>query len=114
MVKRGEIWWADLGPLKGSGPAYNRPVIIVQDDSFNSSRIHTVLLVPLTTTLRLATAPGNVLLPARATGLPMDSVANVSQLTSIDQNLLREKKGRLGGDLMKRVEEGLRLVLGLT
>lgn len=113
MVKRGEIRWADLGPPRGSGPAFDRPVLIVQADSFNQSSLHTVVVVPLTTNLRLASSPGNVFLPAKETGLPKDSVANVSLLTSIDKGTLREFCGEVGTSLMFRVEDGIRLVLGL-
>jgi mRNA interferase MazF len=94
-------------------PGYRRPVLIVQADSFNRSRIQTVLAVVLTSNLKLAEAPGNILLSARSTGLPKDSVANVSQIITIDKSLLTEEIGQLGHKELLRVEAGLRLVLSL-
>lgn len=113
VVERGQVWWADLGEPSGSEPGFRRPVLIVQSDAFNRSRLRTVLAVVLTSNLRLVDAPGNVLIPARAAGLPKDSVANVSQLITIDQDFLSEFAGRVRGQLLKDVEKGLRLVLGL-
>ena len=113
VVERGQIWWADLGEPDGAEPGYNRPVLVVQSDAFNRSRIHTVIGVVLSTNARLVDAPGNVLLPARATGLPKDSVANVSQVITVDRDFLVELAGRLRGHLLKDVESGLRLVLEL-
>ena len=84
VIGQAEIWWADLPDPAGSGPGFRRPVLIVQGDGLNFSRIATVICVPLTSNLRWAEAPGNVLLRARATGLPKDSVANVSQIITID------------------------------
>lgn len=94
-------------------PGYRRPVLIVQADNFNRSRIQTVLVVVLTSNLRLASAPGNVLLPARATGLSKDSVANVSQVITVDKSLLTEEVSQLSHKDMLRVDAGLRLVLSL-
>ena len=113
VVERGQIWSADLGEPEGSEPGYNRPVLIVQTDAFNRSRLHTVIAVVLTTNLRLVDAPGNVLIPAKATGLRRDSVANVSQVITIDREFLIELAGRVRGQFLKDVENGLRLVLGL-
>jgi mRNA interferase MazF len=113
VVERGQVWWTDLAAPDGSEPGYNRPVLIVQSDAFNRSRIHTVIAVVLSTNARLIDAPGNVLLPAKVTGLPKDSVANVSQLITVDRDFLGELAGRLRGQLLKDVENGLRLVLGL-
>ncbi len=110
---RGEIWWADLPAPKGSEPGFKRPVLIVQSDFFNQSRIQTVLAVGLTSNLRLAQAPGNVLLPASGTGLPKDSVANVSQLVTLDKSCLIELAGNLDEKTMARVEDGLKVILGL-
>jgi mRNA interferase MazF len=114
VVERGQIWWANLGEPAGSEPGFPRPLLIVQDDAFNRSRIRTVIAVVLTSNLRLVEAPGNVLIPARAAGLPRDSVANVSQVVTIDRDFLTEPAGRLRGDLLKSVDTGLRLVLGLS
>jgi mRNA interferase MazF len=88
-------------------------VLIVQDDAFNRSRLRTVIAVVLTSNIRLLEAPGNVLIPAKAAGLPKDSVANVSQIITIDRDFLTEPAGRLRGQVMKNIDNGLRLVLGL-
>ena len=113
VVERGDLWWADLGEPESAQPGFRRPVLIVQAEAFNRSRLHTVIAVVLTSNLRLVDAPGNVLMPARATGLPKDSVANVSQVITIDRDFLTEKAGRLRGQLLKDVDNGLRLVLAL-
>lgn len=112
-MQRGSIWWASLPDATGSMPGYRRPVLIVQSDSFNRSRINTVIAVVLTSNIKLATAPGNVLLPARATGLPKDSVANVSQIITVDKTLLTERAGQLASRELRQIDEGLRLVLSL-
>jgi mRNA interferase MazF len=113
VIERGEVWWADLGEPDGSEPGYRRPVVIVQSDAFNRSRLRTVIAVVLMTNLRLVEAPGNVLLSAKATGLPKDSVANVSQVITVDRDFLLERAGRVRGQLLKDVDKGLRLVLAL-
>lgn len=113
-VRRGEVWWADLAEPRGSEPGFRRPLLIVQSDAFNRSRIATVLAVVLTSNLRLVGAPGNVLVPARAAGLPRDSVANVSQLVTLDRAFLDQRIGKAPPRVMAAVEEGLRLVLGLA
>ena len=113
VVERGQIWWADLGEPGGSEPGFRRPVLIVSSDAFNRSRIRTVIAVVLTANLRLVDAPGNVLVPARASGLPKDSVANVSQLVTLDKEFLTDVAGRIKGRLLSDVESGLRLVLGV-
>lgn len=113
VIRRGDLWWASLPEPVGSEPGYRRPVVILQSDNFNQSRIQTVLGVILTTNLRLADAPGNVLIPSRQTGLPRDSVANVSQVVTINKSFLRERIGPLPGALLRRIEDGLRLVLEL-
>jgi len=113
VVERGQVWWADLGEPDGSEPGYNRPVVTVQRDAFNRSRLHTVAAVVLSTNVRLVDAPGNVLLPAKATGLPKDSVANVSQVITVDRDFLMKRAGRVRGQFLEDVENGLRLVLGL-
>jgi len=113
VIQRGEIWWASLPEPLGSEPGGRRPVIIVQADSFNESLIQTVLSVILTTNLRLAKAPGNVLLRSHQTGLQKDSVANVSQVATVDRRFLTERIGELPGSLLQRIDEGLRLVLDL-
>ena len=113
VVERGDLWWADLGEPEGAEPGFRRPVLIVQAEAFNRSRLQTVIAVVLTSNLRLVDAPGNVLMPAKATGLPKDSVANVSQVITLDRDFLTEKAGRLRGQLLKDVDNGLRLVLAL-
>lgn len=110
---RGEIWWADLPEPRGSEPGYRRPVLIVQSDAFNRSQIRTVIAVVITSNLRLADAPGNVLLPARVSGLSRDSVVNISQVLTLDRSFLTESTGKLTTDMLAEVEAGLRLVLQL-
>ena len=107
------MWWADLGDPDGAEPGYRRPVMIVQSDAFNRSRLRTVIAVALMTNVRLVEAPGNVLVPAKAAGLPKDSVANVSQVITVDRDFLLERAGRIRGQLLKDIENGLRLILGL-
>ncbi len=113
VIQRGEIWWADLAEPQGSEPGFRRPVLIVQADAFNRSRIATTVAVALTSNLALVEAPGNVLVPKRASGLPKDSVANVSQVVTVDREVLTERVGRVPADLMATVDTGLRLVLSL-
>ncbi|MEO0769787.1 MAG: type II toxin-antitoxin system PemK/MazF family toxin [Cyanobacteria bacterium J06649_4] len=110
---RGEVWWADLPMLKGAEPGYRRPVLIVQDDTFNQSTIGTVIVAVITSNLRLAEAPGNVLLSSQESGLPKPSVVNVSQLLTIDKAFLTERVGSLPAHLQESVDEGLRTVLYL-
>jgi len=112
-LARGDVWWADLPDPQGSEPGYRRPLLIVQNDLFNRSRLRTVLAVVLTGNLRLVDAPGNVLVPAKASGLPRDSVANVSQVITIDRNALSERVGRLPGTIVDQVANGLRLALAM-
>jgi len=112
-MRRGEIWWANLPDPFASEPGYRRPVLIVQADSFNRSGIHTVVAVIVTGNLRLAEAPGNVFLKRRETGLKKESVANVSQLVTIDKRCFGAKIGRASGSTMEKVSEGLRLFLSL-
>ncbi|HEU4688487.1 MAG TPA: type II toxin-antitoxin system PemK/MazF family toxin [Vicinamibacterales bacterium] len=113
VIERGQVWWADLDDPRGAEPGFRRPLLIVQDDAFNRSRIRTVVAIVLTSNLRLVDAPGNVLIPAIASGLPKDSVVNVSQIVTIDRDFLSEPTGKVGGQLMKSVDAGLRLVLSL-
>jgi mRNA interferase MazF len=112
-IRRGDVWWADLGEPRGSEPGCRRPLVIVQADAFNRSRLATVLAVVLTTNVRLVDAPGNVLIPARNSGLPKDSVANVAQLVTVDRACLDEKVGRIPPRFMSAVDAGIELVLGL-
>lgn len=112
-MQRGEVWWAALPEPAGSGPGYRRPVLIVQADDFNRSRISTVVVAVLTSNIALAQAPGNVLVRARRAGLPRDSVVNVSQLLTVDKRLLTEKIRALDSTSMADVDDGLRLVLAI-
>ncbi len=112
MISQGEVWWADLSAPAGSGPGFRRPVVVVQGDALNRSRIATVVCVPLTSNLRWAGAPGNVLLPASLTGLPKESVANVSQIVTLDRELLGERVGKLPRAKLELVLSGIDVVLG--
>jgi mRNA interferase MazF len=110
---RGEIWWAVLPRPQRSEPGYRRPLLIIQSDDFNRSRISTVIAAVITSNLRLAQAPGNVILSKKASGLPKKSVVNVSQMINIDRAFLKEKGGDLSPLIMQEVDEGIRLVLSL-
>ena len=112
VISQGEIWWADLGEPVGSGPGYRRPVVIVQCDALNQSRIGTVVCVPLTSNLKWADAPGNLLLSAASTGLEKDSVANVSLIVALDKRQLTECVGKLPWRLLDLVLSGIDVVLG--
>jgi mRNA interferase MazF len=112
VIAQGEVWWADLAQPSGSEPGFRRPVVVVQGDAFNRSRIGTVVCVALTSNLRWEEAPGNVLLSARLTGLPKDSVANVSQLVTIDREALTERVGALPTKKLALVLLGIDIVLG--
>ena len=112
VISQGDVCWAELPAPTGSGPGFRRPVIVVQGDALNRSRIATVVCVPVTSNLRWADAPGNVLLTARMTGLPRDSVANVSQVVALDRILLEERVGRVSRAKLELVLSGLDVVLG--
>lgn len=113
FVRRGEIWWASLRSPLGSEAGFDRPVVIVQRDTFNRSRLSTTLVVPLTTKVERGAAPGNVLLPKEQTGLPRASVANVTLLLHLDKSALLRRVGVLPAGLLAEVDNGLRLVLDL-
>lgn len=112
-MKRGEIWWASLPDPIGSGPCRRRPVLVIQSKPFNESTIATVIVAVITSNLALAEAPGNVRLPRADSGLAKPSVVNVSQIITIDKSLLTEKVRSLPNAIVRRVDEGLRLVLAL-
>ena len=112
VIAQGEVWWADLPAPAGSGPGFRRPVVVVQGDALNRSRLATVVCVPLTSNLRWAEAPGNVLLPSRVTGLPKDSVANASQIVALDKGHLTERVGRLPSAKVDLLLSGIDVVLG--
>jgi mRNA interferase MazF len=112
-MRRGELWWASLPDPAGSGPGYRRPYLIVSANSFNQSRINTVIAAVITSNLRLADAPGNVRLPIRGTGLSKPSVVNISQIVTIDKAFFTERVGRVAPALLAAVDDGLRLALSL-
>ncbi len=113
MIRRGEIYWVDLGPGEGSRPAKMRPVVVVQDDRYNDSRLATTVVAAMTSNVGLARIPGNVLVPAVFSGLTKDSVVNTTALATVDRAELEARVGAVPTDLMDRVDEGLRLVLSL-
>lgn len=112
-MKRGEVWWASLPPPSGSGPGFRRPVLVIQSDPFNASRISTVIVAVVTSNLALAEAPGNVRAAKGETGLPKPSVVNLSQILTIDKALLTERVRPLPAAVMTQIDRGLRLVIGL-
>ena len=112
MIAQRELWWADFGDPVGAAPSFTRPVAIIQCDPVNASRIETIIVVPVTSNLKLAKAPGNVLLTAATTGLDRDSVANVSAVSAIDRSLLLERAGRITEAQLARIFSGIDLMLG--
>ena len=112
QLAQGDVWWAELPAPTGSGPGCTRPVVVVQGDSLNRSRLATVVCVPLTSSLKWAEAPGNVLLPATATGLPKDSVANASQIVALDRAGLTARTGKLTPRRVAQILSGIDVVLG--
>jgi mRNA interferase MazF len=113
VIQRGEVWWADLAEPRGSEPGFARPVLVVQSDAFNRSRIATVVVAAVTSRTELSGAPGNVRLSRRESKLPRESVVNVSQLMTLDRHFLTERVSRLSARIMAEVEAGIRLVLSL-
>lgn len=111
MTTRGELYWFDLGQVRGSEPAKRRPVLVVQSDAYNRSRLATAVVAAVTGNLAVADHPGNVFLSAAASGLPRDSVVNVTQLVTVNKSDLQEFAGTVPTDLMQQVTEGLALVL---
>ena len=111
-VSRGDVWWVDPPGPVGSGPDFRRPVVVIQGDALNRSRIATVICVPLTSNLAWESAPGNVLLPARISSLPKDSVANVSQIVTVDRSQLTERVGKLPASKVELLLRGIDVVLG--
>jgi mRNA interferase MazF len=112
VVAQGDVCWADLPEPVGSGPGFRRPVLVVQGDSLNRSRLATIVCIPLTSNLNWANAPGNVLLPARSSSLSKESVANVSQIVTLDRELLTERVGRVSKKQLELVLAGVDIVLG--
>jgi mRNA interferase MazF len=113
LIRRGQIWWVDFGEPKGSKPGYRHPALILQRDEVNASRINTVVVCVLTSNRALAKAPGNTLLSKRSTGLPRDSVANASQIATVNKEDLETLVGALSPRLLETVNDGLRWFLGL-
>jgi mRNA interferase MazF len=113
VMQRGEIWWASLPEPQGSAPGFRRPVLIVQANEFNRSKINTIIVAVITSNLALASAPGNVHLAPRSSGLPKESVVNVSQLITIDKRFLTERVKSIGEHAMQEVDAGLRTVLSI-
>jgi mRNA interferase MazF len=113
VISRAEIYWAELGPPAGSRPGKRRPVVVIQSDPYNASRLATVLAAVITSNTGLATMPGNVFLPAAATRLPRDSVVNVTALVTLNKTDLTDRIGELPPSLMHEVDRGLRRVLDL-
>jgi mRNA interferase MazF len=111
-VCQGDVWWADLEEPIGSGAGFRRPVVVVQGDALNRSRLATVICVPLTSNLKWADAPGNVLITGRASGLSRDSVANISQIVTLDRSILTERTGRLPGRTLALILSGIDIALG--
>lgn len=112
VTRQREVWWAELPEPHGSEAGFRRPVVVVQGDRFNRSRISTIVCVPLTSQLRWADAPGNVLLPARSTGLPRDSVANVSLVLAVNRRQLVERAGVISERQIEQLFVGIDTVLG--
>lgn len=112
VIAQGEIWWADLAAPSGSEPGFRRPVVVVQSDVLNRSRIQTVICVAVTSNLKWADAPGNVVLEARATGLDRSSVANVTRVVTVDRSALPERVGRISQARLQAIIDGIELVLG--
>ena len=112
VVTRGEVWWADIPEPSGSGPGFRRPVVVVQGDAINRSQISTVVCVPLTTNLRWAEAPGNVALSTRETRLPKDSVANVSQIVTLDRSFLTDRVSKRPRAKLDLIHAGIDIILG--
>jgi mRNA interferase MazF len=112
VISQGEIWWADLPRPVGSEPGFRRPVLVVQGDAFNRSRLNTAVCVVLTSNLRWSNVPGYVTLPARMTGLPRDSVALISQVVTVDLNQLLERVSVLPAPSLELVLAGLDIMLG--
>lgn len=112
VITQGDVWWADLGDPIGSAPAFRRPLVIIQSESFNRSRLATVVCVALTSQIRWADGPGNVLLKARSTGLDRDSVANVTQIVTLDRTALDERAGQVSKHELDRIISGVCRLLG--
>ena len=112
VISQGEVWWTEFGVPRGSKPGFRRPVVVVQGDALNRSRIATVVCVPLTSNLTWADAPGNVLLSSGTTGLLRDSVANISQVVTLDKTVLTDRVGKLSRAKTELLLAGIDVILG--
>lgn len=112
VIARGDVWWAELPEPRGSEPGFRRPIVVVQGDSLNRSRIATVVCVAVSSNLKWANAPGNVVLPTRLSGLPKDSVANVSQIVTLDRSVFVERVANLPEPVVRLILAGIDVVLG--
>ena len=112
VIAQGDVWWADLPAPRGSAPGFRRPVVVMQGNALNRSRLSTAVCVALTSNLKWAAAPGNVLLDARTTGLPKTTVANVSQLVTLDRSTLEERAGKVPKKKLELILSGIDVVLG--
>jgi mRNA interferase MazF len=113
VIRRGQLWWVDFGEPRGSEPGFRHPALVIQRDEVNASRLNTVVVCVLTSNMALGAAPGNTLLPRRHTGLPMDSVANASQIATLNKDDLETLVGVIPRRLLDRIDEGIRWFLGL-
>jgi mRNA interferase MazF len=112
-MRRGEIWWASLRAAEGSGPGFRRPVLVIQSNEFNESKIATVIVIAITSNVKLADAPGNIFLKKKESHLNRDSVINISQIITVDKSVLTEHVGVLSDRIIRNIENGIRLVLKL-
>jgi len=112
-VKRGEVWWADMPEPSASEPGFRRPVVVVQSNEFNQSRINTIIVAVISSNMKLGLAPGNVTLSTKSVGLDRESIVNVSQLITLDKSFLNDRVGKIHNTKMQAVDEGVRLVLAL-
>jgi mRNA interferase MazF len=112
-MKRGEVWWADMPEPSASEPGFRRPVLILQSNEFNQSRISTIIAAAISSNMNLGLAPGNVTLSKKSAGLDRESVVNVSQLITLDKSFLNDRVGKISSTKMQAIEDGVRLVLAL-
>ncbi len=112
-MRRGQVWWVDLGEPQGSQPGFQRPVVIVQDELLTESRLGTVMVAPMTSNLKRALAAGNVAVTSKQSGLPKPSVVMVCQVMTVDRSLFAEQIGSLPHRILSDVDRGLALALGL-
>ena len=112
-MEKGDIWWASLDEPMGSEPGYHRPIVVISSNDFNQSKIKTVIVAIITSNLRLADAPGNIILSKKSTGLDRDSVLNISQLITLDKSFLTKRIGKLSNTQLNFLDDSIKLVLNL-